>query len=76
LMVWYAAEPAVELDMPRALTLAAGTKLPGVFPFTVRRIAAVGTQDALRALTDRLGRTAGAIERRELAAGISRIVGK
>jgi putative membrane-bound dehydrogenase-like protein len=76
LMVWYAAEPAVELDMTRALTLAAGTKLPGVFPFTVRRIAAVGTQDALRTLTDRLGRTTGATERHELAAGINRIVGK
>jgi hypothetical protein len=76
LMVWYAAEPAVELDMPRALALAAETKLPGFFPFTVRRIAAVGTQDALRTLTDRLGRTGTAAERPELANGINRIVGK
>ena len=76
LMVWYAAEPLVELDMPRALTLAADTKLPGLFPFTVRRIAAVGTQDALRTLTDRLGRTATVAERPELANGINRIVGK
>jgi hypothetical protein len=76
LMVWYAAEPAVELDMPRALTLAAGSKLPRLFQFTVRRIAAVGSQDALKTLTDRLGRTAEADERRELASGINRIVGK
>jgi putative membrane-bound dehydrogenase-like protein len=76
LMVWYAAEPAVELDMPRALALAADTKLPGLFPFTVRRIATVGTQDALRTLTDRLGRTADGAQRRELANGIDRIVGK
>ncbi len=76
LMVWYAAEPAVELDMPRALTLAAATKLPGMFQFTVRRIAAVGTQEALRTLTDRLGRTVDAAERREIASGINRIVGK
>ena len=76
MMVWYAAEPAVELDMPRALSLAAETKLPGFFPFTVRRIAAVGTQDALRTLTDRLGRTGTVAERPELANGINRIVGK
>ena len=76
LMVWYAAEPVVELDMPRALTLAGATKLPGMFQYTVRRIAAVGTQDALRTLTDRLGRTANAAERREIASGINRIVGK
>jgi len=76
LMVWYAAEPVVELDMTRALTLAEGSKLPRLFQFTVRRIAAVGTQEALRTLTDRLGRTADARERRELASGINRIVGK
>jgi putative membrane-bound dehydrogenase-like protein len=76
LMVWYATEPVVELDMPRALTLASGTKLPGLFAFTVRRIAASGTQEALRALTDRLGRTGNAAERRELVKGINQIVGK
>ena len=76
LMVWYATEPVVELDMPRALTLAASTKLPRLFSFTVRRIAAVGTQEALKTLTDRLGRTTDAAERKELASGINRIVGK
>lgn len=76
LMVWYAAEPVVELDMPRALTLAAETKLPRLFAFTVRRVAAFGTQDALRALTDRLGLAENAAERRELASGVNRIVGK
>ena len=76
LMVWYAAEPVVELDMPRALGLAATTKLPQVFSFTVRRIAAVGSQEALKTLTDRLGRTSDAAERKELVSGINRIVGK
>jgi hypothetical protein len=75
LMVWYAAEPVVELDMPRALTMAEGSKLPRLFPFTVRRVAAVGTQDALKTLTDRLGRATDAASRRELASGIDRIVG-
>ena len=56
-MVWYAAEPVVEQDMPRALGLAADVELPHLFAFTVQRIAAVGTPDALRVLTDRLGRT-------------------
>ena len=76
LMVWYAAEPVVELDMPRALALAAESKLPQLFSFTVQRIAAVGTQNALRTLTDRLGLTANTMERTELASGINRIVGK
>jgi len=76
LMVWYATEPVVELDMPRALGLAATTKLPQLFSFAVRRIAAVGTQDALKTLTDRLGRTSDPAERKELASGINRIVGK
>jgi hypothetical protein len=76
LMVWYAIEPVVELDMPRALTLTATSRLPKLFSFTTRRIAAVGTQDALKTLTDRLGRTTDPAERKELASGISRIVGQ
>jgi putative membrane-bound dehydrogenase-like protein len=75
LMVWYAAEPAIELDMPRAMTLAGETKLPQFFAFTTQRIAAVGTQTALRVLTDRLGRTEDVAQRKELAAGIIQIVG-
>ncbi|HEY7499991.1 MAG TPA: PVC-type heme-binding CxxCH protein [Vicinamibacterales bacterium] len=76
LMVWYAAEPAVPFDMPRALDLAISAKLPRLLQFTVQRIAAVKTQDALRVLTDRLGRTDDAAQQRELANGINLIVGK
>jgi hypothetical protein len=36
----------------------------------------VGTQEALRVLTDRLGRTEDPGQRKELAAGIVDIVGK
>jgi putative membrane-bound dehydrogenase-like protein len=75
LMIWYGAEPVVALDMPRALELAFGSKIPGMVPFTVRRIAAIGTQDALRVLTDRLGRTADPAQQKELVAGINLIVG-
>jgi putative membrane-bound dehydrogenase-like protein len=76
LMVWYAAEPAVALNMPRALAQTADSKLPQVFAFAVQRIAAVGTTEALRALTDRLGRTDDPMQRIELGAGIVTIVGK
>ncbi len=76
LMVWYAAEPAVELDMWRALELAADTRLPKIFTFVTQRIGAVGTQDALRALTDRLGRTTHTTQRQDLASAIVQIVGK
>jgi hypothetical protein len=76
MMVWYAMEPAVELDMPRALALAASTKLPQLFSFTVRRIAAAGSQSALKTLTDRLGTTSDPAERKELVSGIERFVGK
>jgi hypothetical protein len=74
LMIWYAAEGVVELDMPRALAMAAKTRLPQLFPFTVRRIAAIGTQEALRTLSDLLGRTEHAAERTELVNGINRII--
>ena len=76
LMVWYAAEPVVALDMARALGAAFDSKLPRLLAFTVQRIAAIGTQEALRVLTDRLGRTEDAAQQRELLSGISKIVNK
>jgi hypothetical protein len=42
----------------------------------VQRIAAIGTQEALRVLTDRLGRTEDAAQQKELLSGISKIVNK
>jgi hypothetical protein len=66
----------VELDAWRALELAVDSKLPRIFSFTVQRIAALGTQDALRVLTDRLGRTMDPVQQKELANGIVQIVGK
>ena len=76
LMVWYAAEPVVPLDMSRALSAAFESRLPRVFAFTVQRIAAIGTQEALRVLTDRLGRTDDPAHQKELLSGISKIVNK
>jgi hypothetical protein len=76
LMVWYAAEPLAALDMPRALALAADSKLPNVFSFTVRRIAALQTPDALRVLAERLARTDSSTHQRDLVDGINQIVRK
>jgi putative membrane-bound dehydrogenase-like protein len=74
LMVWYAAEPLAEIDMPRALTLAADAKLPRLFSFMVQRIAAIGTQEALRVLSERLARTKDKSRQTDLVDGITKIV--
>jgi putative membrane-bound dehydrogenase-like protein len=74
LMVWYAAEPLAALDMPRALALARDSPLPRLFQFAVQRIAAVGTQEALRVLSDELGRTGDPARRTDLLSGITQIV--
>jgi putative membrane-bound dehydrogenase-like protein len=76
LMVWYAAEPLVELDMTRALTLTAAAKLPRVFSFTVQRVAALKTPDALRLLAEQLARTTDPAQQIDLVNGLSQIVGK
>jgi putative membrane-bound dehydrogenase-like protein len=54
LMYWYAAEPLAEVDAPRALRLAADGRVPLVFSFMVRRIANIGTPQALDALVAHL----------------------
>jgi hypothetical protein len=76
LMVWYAAEPLVPQDMTRALDLAADAPLPGLFAFTVQRIADVGTPPALLVLSDRLGRTTDVERQRALLSGITQIVNR
>lgn len=76
LMVWYAAEPLAEADMARALEIGARARLPRLFEFTVRRIASLGTQEALRLLADRLGRTSDPAQQKELVGGINQIVNR
>jgi hypothetical protein len=76
LMLWYAAEPLVPQDMPRALGLAADAAVPRLFEFTVQRIADVGTPAALLVLSDRLGRTTDAAHQRALLSGITQIVNR
>ena len=74
LMVWWAAEPLAALDMERALTLSLEGRLPRLFSFTVQRIAALKTQDALRVLADRLARTEDPALQAELVNGLNLIV--
>jgi putative membrane-bound dehydrogenase-like protein len=76
MMVWYGAEPLVERDMARSFALALESKLPRMFSFTVQRIAAVGTQDALRLLAEQLARTTDPARQLELVNGITSIVKK
>jgi hypothetical protein len=76
LMVWYAAEPLAALDPARALALATEARLPRLRPYTIQRIAALGTPDALRVLAERLARTADPAEQAELVSGLSTMVKK
>ena len=77
LMVWYAAEPLVPLDMARALGLAAGSRsCRGSSPSPCSASRRSAREDALRVLTDRLGRTSDQAQRLDLVDGITQIVGK
>ncbi|MBE9464431.1 PVC-type heme-binding CxxCH protein [Dyadobacter subterraneus] len=60
LMVWYAAEPLAAIDMKRALQIAQKAKLPNILPYTIQRVAAIGTDDSkkvLKDLNEKLGQT-------------------
>ncbi|WP_221394915.1 PVC-type heme-binding CxxCH protein [Dyadobacter sp. NIV53] len=59
LMVWYAAEPLAAVDMKRFLLMAEKAKFPKFLPYTIQRVAALGTEDskkALKELNDKLGK--------------------
>ncbi len=47
LMYWYAAEPLAEVDAQRALALAGAGKIPLVQSFMARRVAKIGTPEAI-----------------------------
>ena len=71
LMYWYAAEPLAAADPARALKLAQGAKVPKLLPFTVRRVAAIGTPEALATLVEALGKADPSAVRRTMLAGIN-----
>jgi putative membrane-bound dehydrogenase-like protein len=50
LMLWYAFEPMVPIDLNRASDLAMRTNVPQILPFTIRRIGAVKTAESIKVL--------------------------
>lgn len=77
LMLWYASEPLAEVDMKRALALAQKSKMPKHLPYTVQRIAAIGTDDAkklLKELNDRVGQMGHSHEAHELQTLIAKVL--
>ncbi len=56
LMAWYATEPLAALDADRALKMAERAKLPKILDYTMQRVAAMGTEEARKALKNLDGR--------------------
>jgi len=79
LMVWYAFEPLVELDMSRATDLAVKAKLPNVLSYTIKATGAVGSEDAKRILMElgeKLGKAENHHEYHEAQITINAILGQ
>ena len=64
LMDWYALEPLAAADPARALAIAETSPLPNLRTFTLRRIAALGTPEAMTLVVDAIGRTTDSAGRR------------
>lgn len=75
LMVWYAAEPLAALDMDRALEMARAAALPGLLPYTVLRIVALGGPEAVQTLSVHLARTTDPAQQKELLKGLNQLLG-
>ena len=71
LMNWYAFEPLAALDPARALKLARESKQPKILPFTVRRITALGTPEALAGVVDALRDTNEAAARKTILTALN-----
>jgi len=70
LMAWYATEPLAEQNAPRALELALSSKLDRNLAFMARRIAAIGTPEAIDTLVVGLGKTEDASRQLAILQGI------
>ncbi len=75
LMVWYAAEPLIDQDMARALDLALTAELPNLLPYTVRKIAALGTPQALQVLASKLEEVPTEEQQKEILKGLNQLIG-
>ncbi|MEX0599284.1 MAG: hypothetical protein WD205_01500, partial [Rhodothermales bacterium] len=74
LMTWYAMEPVVPTDLNRAMDVALAAQLPRILSFTVSRIAAIGTEDALATLSTYLGSVENAEKQAVILEGINQAV--
>jgi putative heme-binding domain-containing protein len=70
LMYWYATEPLAAVDMGRALELVHDAAVPLVRSYTLRRIADMGSEEAVAFLVEALGRADSAERRREFLGAI------
>lgn len=55
-MAWYALEPLATVDARRALALGLGSPIPALRSFIARRVAAIGSDDALALLVEAIGK--------------------
>ncbi|MDQ3329885.1 MAG: DUF1080 domain-containing protein, partial [Planctomycetota bacterium] len=71
LMYWYAAEPLAAIDMGRALELVSDTPISLVRSFMLRRIAEIGSDEAVAFLVEALGKAKSADRQQEFLAAIN-----
>ncbi|MCC7044945.1 MAG: VCBS repeat-containing protein [Acidobacteria bacterium] len=71
MMNWYALEGLVESDPARALAVATASMAPRTLEFTARRVAAMGTADAIDVLVTALSQTADDARRLSMLTGIN-----
>ena len=77
LMLWYAAEPLVKLDLNRAIDLAFKAKLPLILSYTIRCAGAMGSPESkkiLQALNNRMENMEGSHQYHEIQLMISKIL--
>ncbi len=74
-LVWYAMEPMATVDLDRALDLAMAAKLPKQLEFTVRRVAALDTPEAVTSLARHLEKAQDKTQQQEILKGLNTLVG-
>jgi len=79
LMLWYAMEPLVPMDINRAVDLAFKTPMPHLLSYTIRRIGAIDSPEAEKALEDiqqKIEETEHSVESHELLSLIRKALDK
>ncbi len=71
LMIWYAVEPLAEADPARAARLAGASAIPTIRSFMARRIAAIGTPEAIALMVDQLDKADRPARKLELLTAIN-----